>query len=44
MTVSPVGLEVDFRVPFKLDLDFVELGKFPSPPILDLVFEIAYLD
>ena len=37
MTVSPVGFEVDFLVPFKLDLDFVELGKYP-PPILDLVF------
>ena len=43
MTVSPVGLEIDFRVPFKLYLDFVEPGKFP-PPILDLVFEIAYFD
>ena len=43
ITVSPVGLDVDFLVPFKLDRDLVELGKFP-PPILDLVFEIAYFD
>ena len=35
MTVSPGALDIDFLVPFRLCLDFVEPGKFPPQTYLD---------